>query len=49
MDEALPDVTDLSLKDVQKLPESVLGDVLRRILAAAEEDVEPVAGFQSAI
>lgn len=44
----LPDVTDLSLVDVQALPDSVIGDVLRRILADVDS-VEPVAGFQSAI
>lgn len=47
--DGLVDVTGLSLADVEDLPESVLGDILRRIVAEAAGDVEPVAGFQSAI
>ncbi|MFC9324818.1 FxSxx-COOH cyclophane-containing RiPP peptide [Kitasatospora sp. NPDC057015] len=46
----LVDVADLSLDELDDLPDTVLGDLLRRIVAdAVTPGAEPVAAFQSAL
>ena len=45
----LPDLTGLSLADLDDLGDSVLAESLRRVLERERHGREPVAGFQSAI
>jgi FXSXX-COOH protein len=43
----LIDLTGFNLSDLDQIDESRLGSALRRLLA--DEDIGPVAGFQSSI
>lgn len=45
----LLDLHGLTLKEVMALPDSVLGESLRRIEEEAENAEDAVAGFQSSI
>ncbi|WP_329497268.1 FxSxx-COOH cyclophane-containing RiPP peptide [Kitasatospora herbaricolor] len=46
----LVDVADLPLDDLDDLPDTVLGELLRRLVAdAVTPGAEPVAAFQSAL
>jgi FXSXX-COOH protein len=45
----LVDLSGLSLADLRGLPNSVVAESLRRIVAELDLAAEPVAGFQSAI
>ncbi|MFI6449046.1 FxSxx-COOH cyclophane-containing RiPP peptide [Kitasatospora sp. NPDC050543] len=46
----LVDITGLSLGELDGLPDTVLGDLLRRVVAdAISPGAEPVAAFQSAL
>jgi FXSXX-COOH protein len=42
----VPDLTGVSLSD---LPDSVLGESLRRLAAELDDPDEPIAGFNSAL
>ncbi|MFG2909912.1 MULTISPECIES: FxSxx-COOH cyclophane-containing RiPP peptide [unclassified Kitasatospora] len=46
----LVDVAALSLDELEALPDTVLGDLLRRVVAdALTPGAEPLAAFQSAL
>ncbi|GGV17867.1 hypothetical protein GCM10010495_35760 [Kitasatospora herbaricolor] len=46
----LVDVADLPLDDLDDLPDTVLGELLRRLVAdAVTPGAEPVAAFQSSL
>lgn len=50
VDSDLVDVTGLVLGELDDLPDTVLGDLLRRLVAdAVAPGAEPVAAFQSAL
>ncbi len=50
VDSDLVDITGLPLGELDTLPDTVLGDLLRRLVAdALAPGAEPVAAFQSAL
>lgn len=45
----LPDLSGITLRDLDDLGDDVVTEGLRRIITELDESAEPVAGFQSAI
>ena len=45
----LPDLTALSLGDLEKIGPSSLGHALRRVLSRDDDPADPVVGFQASI
>lgn len=46
----LPDLPDLTMDDLDRLPDTVLGDMLRRVIdEVVNPSGEPVAAFDSSI
>jgi FXSXX-COOH protein len=48
-EDALVDVSGLSLRDVDKLGDSSLAHELRRLLLREEGDSEPISGFNDSV